>query len=126
MRQARNRSALSSVIYVGIAATGALAASAAVAKSGMVDLTTYLRAGPGQQYAVLDEIEPRRQVEVQSCDNGWCRVIIDKAAGFIEAARLSGPDIHTVPPGIPPSADCFTALLNGAPRSGDDQRICRK
>jgi uncharacterized protein YraI len=104
-------------------AGGVTWACAAGAAPGTVFLTTYLRAGPGEQYAALDEIAPRSQVDVQSCASGWCRVRANDATGFIRTDVLSAPDIHAAPTSVQ-GKDCFTARLNGRPRSADDARIC--
>jgi hypothetical protein len=101
-----------------------LVISAAGAAPRTTYLTTYLRAGPGEEYAAIDEIEPHSQVEVQSCDKDWCRVQSDLAAGYIRADVLAAPDIHVKPGAPPANAPCFTARLNGPPRGGDTVRVC--
>ena len=90
----------------------------------MARSTAYLRAGPGEQYAALDEIDPESEVDVQSCDNGWCRVRSGDADGFIRAEVLTAPDDHAKPPAPAPGAPCFTADLNGRPRGGEQVRVC--
>lgn len=101
-----------------------LLAFAAIAAPGTTYSTTYLRAGPGEQYAALDEIEPHSQVEVQSCEKDWCEVQSGLAHGYIKAGILSAPDIHAKPGPPAQGATCFTARLNGPPRGGDTVRIC--
>ena len=113
------------VLLTALGAAALLAtASAASAQPGTVYLTTWLRSGPGDQYAVLDEVDPQSQVDVEACGNGWCRVASSRAKGFIKASVLSAPDLHRNPPGAAQGANCFTAQLNGSPRSGDDVRVC--
>ncbi len=112
------------LIIVTIAAVATLIVSNASAVPATVHLTTYLRTGPGNQYAVLDEIRPEARVDVDACQDGWCRVKSDEHAGYIEAYVLSAPDIHGAPPAAPPSGPCITARLNGMPRAGDTVRIC--
>lgn len=101
-----------------------MAACPALAAPQTVRMTTYLRAGPGPQYAALDEIDPESQVDVQSCDGGWCRVRSGRAAGFIRAEVLTAPDEHAKPPAPAAGAACLDATLNGRPRGGEPVRIC--
>lgn len=109
---------------IGLALCGAvLACGPAAAAPGTVFLTTYLRAGPGEGYAALDEIAPHSVVEVEGCEGGWCRIRSGRASGFIRAEVLSARDIHAKPES-PPVATCFTVRMNGRPDGGDDVRIC--
>lgn len=97
----------------------ALAACAALA---LTFATTYLRAGPGEHYAVLDELAPHTDVDVLSCDAGWCRVRLGRIQGFIGAHILSAPDIHAKPGAA--AGPCVIARVNGRPRGGDTVRVC--
>ena len=101
-----------------------LSAASVVAAPGMVYTTTYLRAGPGDQYAALDEIEPESRVDVQVCDKGWCRIRSGQATGFINADVLSAPDAHAKPSAPASGAPCFTARLNGRPSTASEVRVC--
>lgn len=115
-------------LFVAISVTTAAMTCSplALARPQAVMLTTYLRAGPGERFAVLDEIEAHKQVDVQDCSADWCRVVSDGAPGFVKQDAFSAPDIHRVPPGIPASAECVTARLNGRPSEGDEVRVCGK
>jgi uncharacterized protein YraI len=95
------------------------------ADAGVTAITTYLRIGPGRQYAVLDEIGPGRRLEIQSCQGDWCRVASPDASGYVEAKALHLPDIHANAPQRQAGSDCFTAVLNGT-ASGDRQRFCTR
>ena len=124
-RKRLGRTILATILALGAGTAGVLVAGVALAKPGTVNLTTYLRAGAGEQFAALDEIDPEDQVDVQSCANGWCRVVSGSATGYIEESVLSAPDFHRQPAAAA-ATDCFTARLNGPPRSADAVRICRK
>jgi hypothetical protein len=57
--------------------------------TGRVDWTTWLRAGPGLHFTVLDEISGGDTLEVLDCDAGWCRTMSDGAIAYIQAERVS-------------------------------------
>ena len=102
----------------------AMPGTAALAAPATVFSDSYLRAGPGEQYAALDEVEPHSQVDVLSCDKNWCRVRFGRSDGFVRADILSAPDIHAKPGPPPADAACFTARVNGRPSGGELVRVC--
>ncbi len=84
--------------------------------------TTFMRAGPGLQYTVIDEVDEQRDVDVQGCGNGWCRVVFGDRDGYIRQDHLSAN-----PPAPAPEASakapCFDARRSGY-GNGDEQRYC--
>lgn len=96
-----------------------------LAEPGQTAWTTYLRAGPGLQFAVLDEIEAHKTLDVQDCRGGWCRVVSGDAEGYVAADHLAAPG-----PPAPKAADhapvpCFRAQQTGF-RGGDEVQFCGK
>jgi uncharacterized protein YraI len=100
------------------------AAPASLPGAGTVMTTTYLRTGPGVQYAALDEVPPQAQVAVQSCAGAWCDVRWGTVHGYIRQESLTMPDLHVKPAATPQGAACFSARLNGRPNGADGVRIC--
>lgn len=86
--------------------------------------TTYLRSGPGLQFAVIDEVESRSNVDVVGCRDGWCLVVYGGAEGYLAQSVLpsSTPPNKTGP--SPHPGDCFDAHLKGYPKGGEDVRFC--
>ncbi len=105
--------------------TGLLIGGPAFAKTAMLNWTVYLRAGPGENYAVLDEIEPRSSVEVQNCQGDWCKIQFDGSEGFIKASQIDKPDIHGGAPAGISNRDCFVERVNGVGH-GERVRLCPK
>ncbi len=87
--------------------------------------TTYLRVGPGLQYAVIDEVEAQDAITVQGCDKGWCRVIDGGAEGYI-AENIVSTKAAPKPAGSPEKpVPCFVTQQSGY--GGDEaQRFCGK
>ncbi len=99
-------------------------AASAAAKEGEARWSGWLRAGPGMQYAVLDEIPAKSKIDVQSCTNGWCAVTSGAAKGYVSA------DLVNIPPAPQPPAHiigCFTTQETGyGPQGGEAERFCGK
>lgn len=54
--------------------------------------TGFMRAGPGEGSPVIDEVDAGTVVDVQSCGAGWCRVVANRAVGYLPQALLpTGP-----------------------------------
>ncbi len=94
------------LLACGVACASPLRADATEAK-----WTSYLRAGPGLQYGVLDEIAPHHPLSVLNCSSGWCRVLYERAEGYVEQQWLTDAQAAPVLPG--PSHDCFDATMTG-------------
>ena len=72
-----------------VAAAVLCLASPAGAWTGRVNWTTWLRAGPGMQFTVLDEVFGGDTVEVLDCGNGWCRTVSGGAVAYIQAELVA-------------------------------------
>ncbi len=110
-------------LAVGLAS---LFAGPVQAQPGTVYWTSWLRVGPGDGYAVVDEVAPRSTVEVLGCQDGWCRVTAKGATGYLKQAMLSAPDIHAGPPQAAMPGPCVVVARNGAGQLGEATRICSK
>jgi hypothetical protein len=97
------------------AATAAivLMATAGFAHAGTERLawSTYMRAGPGENYAVVDELEHDTDVDVRQCNDRWCEIVSGQVVGYIDrdALTLPKPPGGNAPVGGPQG--CFTASL---------------
>ncbi len=109
-----------------VAGLASLLAAPVQAQPGTVYWTSWLRVGPGDGYAVVDEVAPRSTVEVLGCKDGWCRVTASRATGYLKEAMLSAPDIHAGPPQAPLPGPCVTVARNSASSVGEATRICSK
>lgn len=118
----RNFRTRSLVVAAFIATTSVMPVSVAEARPGTVFWTAYLRTEPGEQYAVVDEIEPRSRLEVQTCEGKWCLVSVRGRSGYVEATLPSTPDIRAPRSAKSEPPTCFNAKLNGT-RSGTDTRF---
>ena len=106
---------------LGLAAMVACgAAHPAVAWTGEVVWPTFLRAQPGPRAAVTDELLRGTRVEVASCDEHWCRVLLDRATGFVDRTALAAMDAPPPPRG---TSDCFDATRAGH-AGGELWRYC--
>ena len=73
----------------------------------VVAWSTYLRAGPGQSFAALSELEHDTRVQVGGCDAGWCRVTGPSLKGYVDRDALDLP--RTLAPIPPARSDCVVA-----------------
>jgi hypothetical protein len=90
-----------------------LTASAASAAPTSLHWSTYLRAGPGETFQTIDELEHDTVVDVQNCANGWCRVLDGGSEGYVDQDALKLP---ATPPAAAPASGaqtCFTARQAG-------------
>ncbi len=94
----------------------------ALAEGGSVAWPTFLRAGPGRSYTVIDEINRGKVFEVQSCDGGWCRIRYQRGLGFILQSAIASA-AATVPASHLQMTDCFNAKRAGH-GGGDIFRYC--
>ena len=87
------------------ASTLLLTASAAAAdRPAAIAWSTYLRAGPGETYAVLDELVHDRTVTVAGCDARWCQVSDGVVRGYVDRDALDLPRLQAPQP--PSSGPC--------------------
>jgi uncharacterized protein YraI len=97
----------------------------AITLADHADWTTYLRVGPGLQYAVIDEVEAQDSITVKRCDKGWCQVIDGGAEGYIAENIVSAKAGPKPPVTHDKPVPCFVSQLSGY--GGDEaQRFCGK
>jgi len=86
--------------------------------------TTYLRAGPGLQFAVLDELQPDTPLPGAVCAEGWCRVAVtEDRFGYVSRKDLALP----ASPALRAAhieGGCITAALSGYHGEADPVRVC--
>ena len=91
-----------------------LPAPAATAGEATLAWSTYLRAGPGETFAALDELSHDVRVSVLGCGPRWCRITSDQWQGYVDRDALTLPG--TPGPRRDAASDCFVAGL------ADDRR----
>ena len=84
-----------------VAAAPALAAPP---RPTVIAWSTYLRAGPGETYAAISELEHDTQVSVAGCSGRWCRVSGGAGQGYVDRSALELP--RTLAPAPPVDTDC--------------------
>ena len=111
-------------LVLGLVCAGMVTPRPALAWQGRVSFTTWLRAGPGQQYVVMDEIFGGDAIEIIGCQDGWCQTLSDKAIAYIKADLVGKLDSPRAPP---PAAglSCFPAQEAGYGK-GEQDRFCPK
>ena len=65
-----------------------IAGGAAVAAPGLATTDVNVRQGPGTNFPVVTTIRGGSNVDVRSCDSGWCAVRFGPYAGFVNASYL--------------------------------------
>ncbi len=96
----------------------------AAAWTGMVTWPTYFRTGPGQHFAMLQELSRGMTLDVRSCDGQWCYVQNGSVSGYVVQADVAKPPpvvettrsartAQTTQPTTQPAANCFTAQRSG-------------
>lgn len=65
-----------------------LFAGAASAAPGLAATDVNVRQGPGMNFPVVTTIPGGSNVDVQSCDAGWCAVRFGPYAGWVNASYL--------------------------------------
>ena len=101
-----------------VAAVATLAAVAPVqAWADHAASATFLRAGPGLEYAVTDEAA----LDVLECAGAWCEVRFEGVVGWVQAATVAGKAAPTPQPrGTQP---CFDDRQAGYGK-GERTRFC--
>lgn len=113
--------ALIAVLAATALAASVCTASPASAWTGRATWTTFLRAGPGLQYVVTDEIDRDAPLEVAACRDGWCETLYEGATGYVQAELVAqaGPELIQ-----PQSAQpCFDGQIAGYGK-GDKVTYC--
>jgi uncharacterized protein YraI len=103
----------------------ATAPSLALAHPAQVAWTTFLRAGPGETYAVTDEIPGGRVVDVAACSGDWCRIVYGRAEGFVRADLVAAPPSPPPVTGAAGPPSCFRVRQSNDGR-GDVVQFCAR
>ncbi len=107
--------------FVIAAVLACLAVAPAHAWVGHASRATFLRAGPGLDYAVTDEVGHQAALDVLRCADAWCEVRFENAVGWVLAATVAAeaapaPQPHGTQP-------CFEDRQAGYGK-GDRTRFC--
>lgn len=70
---------------------------------------SYFYAAPRDTARVLDEVEDKARLDVQSCENGWCRVHYGEADGYVREFVVHGRENAAHPARHVANASCFKA-----------------
>ena len=108
-----------SVIVTVLAALAAVAPACAWADHAT--RATFLRAGPGLEYAVTDEVDREASLDVLRCAGAWCEVRFEGLVGWVQAATVAAQAAPTPQPkGTQP---CFDDRQAGYGK-GERTRFC--
>lgn len=105
---------------IAIAAMALAAVAPAHAWMGHAARATFLRAGPGLEYAVTDEVDPEAPLDVLRCAGAWCEVRFEGVAGWVQAATVAQATPAPQPHGTQP---CFDDRQAGYGK-GERTRFC--
>ena len=118
--------------------TAAAVSSPALAEPGQVTWETYLYAGPGQRYQVLDEVPQQQNVDIGSCSGGWCEISYDQRSGFVLAELVIRATENAAKPPqgvlaqpaanleVHPKGPCFTANQKGGNGGNEMTQFCQQ
>ena len=96
--------------------------AAAGAEPARSTWASFLYAGPGSTYAVIDEVPQASTFDVSLCSDGWCRVMIGGVEGYLRSEivrRESQTDTTGLLPNPAlrgaetPKGSCFDAVQTG-------------
>jgi uncharacterized protein YraI len=76
-------------------------ATLAASPQRIIDLTTYLRDGPGVRYRAVDEAQAGTLVSVIGCAAGWCNILYGGITGYVAQSTLASPAGQTPAPKNP-------------------------
>jgi len=85
-------------------------AGAAGAAPERIHWSTYLRAGPGARFAVIDELRHDASVMVRGCAQHWCEVVVGQTIGYVDQDALRLPRTPAADSG---ARGCFIANQTG-------------
>jgi mannose/cellobiose epimerase-like protein (N-acyl-D-glucosamine 2-epimerase family) len=85
---------------------------------------SYFYAAPRDSARVLDEVQDKAKLDVQSCENGWCRVRYGAAEGYVRDFVVHGPENEVHPEVESAVAACFMAVQPGG-AAWQEERFCR-
>ena len=109
-----------SVIVAVVAALTAVAP--AYAWMGHAARATFLRAGPGLEYEVTDEVDHEASLDVLRCAGAWCEVRFEGGIGWVQAATVAQPAPAPQPHETQP---CFEDRQAGYGK-GERTRVCSR
>ncbi len=111
--------ALQSVIAVAAAVLAITAP--AHAWTGHATRATFLRAGPGLEYSVTDEVDHEAALDVLKCTGDWCEVRFEGSIGWVMASTVT----QATPAPVPPheAQACFVDRQAGYGK-GEQTRFC--
>ena len=100
------------------------AGSGAYAAPAETTWTGFLYQGPGDRYAVVDEVPEFSQVDMATCDKDWCRVTFGGKTGYLKSEIVVPGNLADPGPGKlaqpaaaladhPPKGSCFEANQTG-------------
>ena len=93
----------------------------AYAWTGHATRATFLRAGPGLEYSVTDEVDREAALDVLKCAGAWCEVRFEGVVGWVLAATVAQAAPASPPPhGTQP---CFEDRQAGYGK-GERTRFC--
>ena len=108
-----------SVIAAAVAVLATIAP--AEAWTGHATRATFLRAGPGLEYSVTDEVDREAALDVLKCADAWCEVRFEGVVGWVLAATVTQAAPAPAPPhGTQP---CFEDRQAGYGK-GERTRFC--
>ena len=119
MPDAALRSVAGGIVAAALLLAGARATAAEAGAS--VAWSTYLRSGPGEAYAALNELEHDTKVAVLGCDAHWCQVSDGGARGYVDRDAL---DLPRLQPPQPPSTDPCVIVTQADDRKPRATRFC--
>lgn len=99
------------------------AAAPAYAETAAAHWDSYFYEAPRVSARVLDEVQRKTPLDVQSCDGGWCRVLYGEASGFVKEEVVHGPTNEALPHRPMAVSGCFTAVQPGG-GAWQDERFC--
>lgn len=98
-------------------------ADASIAETGRLTWTSFLYAGPGSNYAVIDELPQASRFDVESCSEGWCRITLGGVEGYLRSEVVRPESGAGTAAGLLPNpasgspqakkGDCFEAVQTG-------------
>lgn len=101
------------------AIAGAIWLVPAHAEPRTTSFAVFLHIGPGRQYAVTDELPTGASVDVNGCEQNWCRVRYGNAIGWIDQRMLAAA---ASPRNV--TGECVDFARTGWPDAGDHERLC--
>lgn len=97
----------SRLLAAAVAGFVMIASVPAHAWEGQISFTTWLRAGPGRAYAVVDEVWGGDLLQIGACGNGWCSTLTGGKVAYIEQGLVTQTTTPVKPPAPTTRDGCF-------------------